>query len=85
MDALADAVGGFLDALELERPISSAIRSAGWSPRRSRGARPRRASLTLIAPAGFGQGSMRGYIDGFIAAESRRELKPVLKLLFADE
>jgi pyruvate dehydrogenase E2 component (dihydrolipoamide acetyltransferase) len=27
----------------------------------------------------------REYIDGFIAAESRRELKPVLQMLFADE
>ena len=42
-------------------------------------------SLTLIAPAGFGSAVNRDYVDGFIAAESRRELKPVLQLLFADE
>ena len=28
---------------------------------------------------------MRRYIDGFVAAETRRDLKPVLKELFADE
>jgi pyruvate dehydrogenase E2 component (dihydrolipoamide acetyltransferase) len=42
------------------------------------------ASLTLVASAGLGEEINREYIDGFIAAESRRELKPVLELLFAD-
>jgi pyruvate dehydrogenase E2 component (dihydrolipoamide acetyltransferase) len=43
------------------------------------------ASLTLVAPAGFGPEINRDYIDGFIAAQSRRDLKPVLQMLFADE
>jgi pyruvate dehydrogenase E2 component (dihydrolipoamide acetyltransferase) len=47
--------------------------------------RGRAASLTLVAPAGFGQPVDDDYLDGFIRAESRRELKPVLQLLFADE
>ena len=38
----------------------------------------------LIAPVGFGSEINAGYIDGFIAARTRRELKPVLQLLFAD-
>jgi pyruvate dehydrogenase E2 component (dihydrolipoamide acetyltransferase) len=42
------------------------------------------ASLTLVASAGLGEEINREYVDGFIAAESRRELKPVLELLFAD-
>jgi pyruvate dehydrogenase E2 component (dihydrolipoamide acetyltransferase) len=42
-------------------------------------------SLTLISPAGFGPEINTAYIDGFVAAESRRDLKPVLKDLFADE
>jgi pyruvate dehydrogenase E2 component (dihydrolipoamide acetyltransferase) len=42
------------------------------------------ASLTLVAPVGLGEEINRDYIDGFIAAESRRELKPVLEMLFAD-
>jgi pyruvate dehydrogenase E2 component (dihydrolipoamide acetyltransferase) len=48
-------------------------------------ARGRAASVTLIAPVGLGQDVDRAYVDGFIEAESRRELKPVLQMLFADE
>lgn len=42
------------------------------------------ASLALIAPAGFGDEVDAGYTEGFAAAESRRDLKPVLERLFAD-
>lgn len=41
-------------------------------------------SLTLISPAGLGHEINASYIDGFVAAESRRDLKPVLQYLFAD-
>jgi len=41
-------------------------------------------SLTLISPAGFGDEISSQYIDGFVAAISRRDLKPVLQMLFAD-
>ena len=43
------------------------------------------ASVTLFAPAGFGSGINAGYIRGFAAARTRRELKPVAAQLFADE
>ncbi len=43
------------------------------------------ASLTLIAPAGFGTEINVGYLRGFADAQSRRELKPVVAQLFADE
>ena len=42
-------------------------------------------SLTLISSLGLGEEINGAYIDGFVAAESRRDLKPVLKELFADE
>lgn len=42
------------------------------------------ASLALIDSAGFGAEINRDYIDGFVRANSRRELKPVAELLFAD-
>ncbi len=42
-------------------------------------------SLTLISAAGLGKEINSGYIDGFINAESRRELKPVLFDLFAND
>ena len=44
----------------------------------------RAASLALVSPAGFGAEINAGYTDGFVAAASRRELKPVVEQLFAD-
>jgi len=43
------------------------------------------ASLTLIAPSGFGAEINAGYLRGFADAQTRRELKPVVGQLFADE
>ncbi|MDD1783862.1 acetoin dehydrogenase dihydrolipoyllysine-residue acetyltransferase subunit [Enterovibrio sp. ZSDZ35] len=42
------------------------------------------ASLTLIGSAGLGQDINSDYIRGFVDSESRKNLKPVLQLLFAD-
>lgn len=42
------------------------------------------ASLSLIASAGLGREIDHGYIQGFVGATSRRDLKPVLETLFAD-
>ena len=75
----------FLDAQEIERAhlvghslgglvaVSVALRAPD-----------RVASLALIATVGLGEEINQEYIDGFVQAESRRELKPVLQLLFAD-
>ncbi len=41
-------------------------------------------SLNLIASAGVGNEINQAYIDGFIQANSRRQLKPFLQQLFAD-
>jgi pyruvate dehydrogenase E2 component (dihydrolipoamide acetyltransferase) len=41
-------------------------------------------SLTLIASAGLGPEINSEYINGFIAADRRKEMKPVLDLLFAN-
>lgn len=43
------------------------------------------ASLTLICSAGLGGEINSDYIDGFVSSVSRKELKPKLKALFADE
>jgi pyruvate dehydrogenase E2 component (dihydrolipoamide acetyltransferase) len=84
-DMLADTVLGFLDAQEIERAhlvghslgglvaVSVALRAPD-----------RVTSLALIATVGLGEEINQEYIDGFVQAESRRELKPVLQLLFAD-
>lgn len=42
------------------------------------------ASLTLISSAGLGEDINAEYIDGFVSAASRKQLKPALKHLFAD-
>jgi pyruvate dehydrogenase E2 component (dihydrolipoamide acetyltransferase) len=81
---LADAVEAFLESQSLER-VHIVGHSLGGLVAAALAARGHARSLTLIAPAGLGAPVNRDYIDGFIAAESRRELKPVLQLLFADE
>ncbi len=42
------------------------------------------ASLTLICPAGLGPEINAGYIDGFVRAERRKEMKAAVETLFAD-
>jgi len=86
VDLLADAVLGVLDAVGPGRAhlvghslggavvLAAAARSPG-----------RIASLTLFAPAGFGPSINAGYVRGFAAAQTRRELKPLVGQLFADE
>lgn len=85
LDALTDAVEALMQAAGLERAhlvghslggavaANLALRDAG-----------RVRSLTLISPAGLGEEINMEYVEGFTAAESRRELKPVLQHLFAD-
>jgi len=85
VEALARTVLGFLDALELDAVHlvghslggAIALATAAAAPARVR-------ALSLIAPAGLGPTINGDYLRGFIAAESRRELKPVLQQLVAD-
>lgn len=86
LDALTDAVEQFLETLGLTNAnlvghsMGGAVASA-VALRRKDLVR----SLTLISPAGLGEEINSGYIDRFVSAESRRDLKPVLKDLFANE
>lgn len=84
--ALADFVLKFIDAAGLAGPVhlvghsmggAVAIQIALKNPARV-------ASLSLVSPAGLGREINTGYTDGFVRAQSRRELKPVLEQLFAD-
>jgi pyruvate dehydrogenase E2 component (dihydrolipoamide acetyltransferase) len=85
LDGLSGALGAFLDALELDsahlvgHSMGAAVAAnfACTSPARV-------DSLSLIGAAGLGTEINADYIDGFVAAESRRDLKPVLFHLFAD-
>jgi pyruvate dehydrogenase E2 component (dihydrolipoamide acetyltransferase) len=86
LQTLADTVTGFLDALGIERAhlvghsLGGAVVAAV-----AKAAPGKVASLTLIAPAGFTPEVDAEYLRGFAAASSRRELKPLVGRLFADE
>jgi pyruvate dehydrogenase E2 component (dihydrolipoamide acetyltransferase) len=89
VDLLADAVLGVLDAVT--GPAGGRVHLVGHSLGGAvvLAAAARRgeqvASVTLFAPAGFGPGINAGYVRGFAAASTRRELKLVVGQLFADE
>jgi pyruvate dehydrogenase E2 component (dihydrolipoamide acetyltransferase) len=85
LEYLVDAVGQFLDALSLAR-VHLVGHSLGGLVAASLALRdPSRAkSLTLVAAAGLGEEINSEYVERFVAATSRRELKPALELLFAD-
>lgn len=84
--ALAETVVAFLDAIGAPRAHlvghslggAVAVLAAGR-------AGDRVASLTLLAPAAIGSGINADYLRGFASAGTRRELKPHLLHLFADQ
>jgi pyruvate dehydrogenase E2 component (dihydrolipoamide acetyltransferase) len=86
VDTLADAVLGVLGAIGAEHAHlvghslggAVAVATAARDPGRI-------SSLTLIAPSGFGPEINAGYLRGFAGAQTRRELKPIVGQLFADE
>jgi pyruvate dehydrogenase E2 component (dihydrolipoamide acetyltransferase) len=86
LSVLAGAVTGVLDALGAER-AHLVGHSMGGAVALAVAARDpgRIASLTLIAPSGFGSEINAGYLRGFADAQTRRELKPVVGQLFAGE
>jgi pyruvate dehydrogenase E2 component (dihydrolipoyllysine-residue acetyltransferase) len=86
LGVLADAVTGVLDAVGADR-AHLVGHSMGGAVALAVAARDpaRIASLTLIAPSGFGAEINAGYLRGFADAQTRRELKPVAGQLFADE
>jgi pyruvate dehydrogenase E2 component (dihydrolipoamide acetyltransferase) len=86
LDALADAVEQFLETVGLKgvHLVGHSMGGAVASTVALRG-KGLVKSLTLISPAGLGEKINSDYVDGFVSAESRRDLKPVLKDLFANQ
>jgi pyruvate dehydrogenase E2 component (dihydrolipoamide acetyltransferase) len=85
LEALAGFIVKFLDQLDVERvhAVGHSL-GAAIAAQLALDAPGRVASLALINPAGFGDEIDAVYTQGFVAAKSRRELKPVLERLFAD-
>lgn len=83
---LADFVLKFMVAIGLKGPVHLVGHSMGGAIAIQLALKDpaRVASLALVSPAGLGQAINSGYTDGFVNAQSRRELKPVLEQLFAD-
>jgi pyruvate dehydrogenase E2 component (dihydrolipoamide acetyltransferase) len=75
----------FLDQLGVERVHVVGHSMGGAIAARMALDHPSRvASLALINSAGFGPEINAAYTEGYVAAASRRELKPVIEQLFAD-
>jgi pyruvate dehydrogenase E2 component (dihydrolipoamide acetyltransferase) len=84
-DALAGAVRGFLDDRGIERAhLAGHSMGALVAASLALADADRVVSLALFAPAGFGSEIDAEYVEGFVAASGRRDLKPVLQRLFAD-
>jgi pyruvate dehydrogenase E2 component (dihydrolipoamide acetyltransferase) len=86
IETLADAVLGVLDAIGAEHAHLVGHSLGGAVALAATARDPGRvSSLTLIAPSGFGTEVNVGYLRGFADAQTRRELKPVVGDIFADE
>lgn len=85
LTTLANAVLGFLETLNVTRAHLVGHSLGGAAVTAAAALQPGKvASLTLVAPAGFGSKINAAYLRGFASAGSRRELKPHLTALFAD-
>lgn len=83
--ALADAVRAFLDAVAIERAHLVGHSLGGAVALVLALEQPARvASATLIAGAALGSEINADFINGFIAADRRKQLRPVLELLVHD-
>lgn len=85
VETLVEAVGAALDELGLDAPHLAGHSLGGYVAARVAATRPGGVrSLTLVAPVGLGDEIDADFLRGFVAANSRRQMKPLLQRLFAD-
>jgi pyruvate dehydrogenase E2 component (dihydrolipoamide acetyltransferase) len=83
--SLVDAVAGFMDEMGIEKAHIFGHSMGGAVAGSFAKEHPERVqSLALIASAGLGEEINGDYIEGFIAANRRKEMRSALTLLFAD-
>ena len=85
LDALADTVAAFMDAVGVDAAHLVGHSMGGAVSLTVAARHPQRVrSLSLIGSAGLGEEINTGYIEGFVSAANRNALKPLLGDLFAD-
>lgn len=85
LPGLAGMVSAAMDALELPRAHLAGHSLGGAVALQLALDQPARvASVTLVCSASLGPEINAEYIEGFITADKRRELKSVVEMLFAD-
>jgi pyruvate dehydrogenase E2 component (dihydrolipoamide acetyltransferase) len=82
---LAKVVTGFMDTLGIDKAhlVGHSLGGA-IAIKLAETAKGRVLSLGLVAPVGLGPEINGDYITGFVKGASRRDMKPVLELLFAN-
>ena len=83
--SLTAALAGFMDKLDLKNAHLVGHSMGGAIAMSMAADHPVKVkSLTLICPGGLGP-EIGPYVEGYVAAQGRKELKPVLEQLFADK
>ncbi len=82
---LAQVVAGFMQAVGIPQAHLAGHSLGGAIALQLAISEPARVlSVSLLAPAGLGEEINSAYLKGFIAGESRRDMKPLLQQLVAD-
>lgn len=86
LETMVGAVIQLMDHLKLDKAHLVGHSMGGLVAAQTAISNPNRvASISLICSAGLGESINSDYIEGFVSSANRKELKPKLKHLFADD